>query len=82
MGSKDIVEIEVEASDRIVPESQVLTGPYRVSHPVPNAAPGNQVRNQSIDRGEVKDVRVGLFQAKPPVTRVIRCKPRKARVPI
>ena len=71
MGSKDIVEIEVEASDRIVPESQVLTGPDRLVIDFPNAVPGNQVRNQSIDRGEVKDVRVGLFQAKPPVTRVV-----------
>jgi hypothetical protein len=71
LGSKDIVEIEVEASDRIVPESQVLTGPDRLVVDFPNAVPGNQVRNQSIDRGEVKDVRVGLFQAKPPVTRVV-----------
>jgi hypothetical protein len=37
----------------------------------PNAVPGSQVRNQSIDRGDVKDVRVGLFQARPPVTRVV-----------
>ena len=71
LGSKDIVEIEVEASDRIVPESQVLTGPDRLVVDFPNAVPSNQVRNQSIDRGEVKDVRVGLFQAKPPVTRVV-----------
>ncbi len=71
LGSKDIVEIEVEASDRIIPESQVLTGPDRLVVDFPNAVPGNQVRNQSIDRGEVKDVRVGLFQAKPPVTRVV-----------
>ena len=71
LGSKDIVEIEVEASDRIIPESQVLTGPDRLVVDFPNAVPSNQVRNQSIDRGEVKDVRVGLFQAKPPVTRVV-----------
>jgi AMIN domain len=70
-GSKDIVEIEVEASDRIVPESRVLTGPDRLVVDFPNAVPGNQVRNQSIDRAEVKDVRVGLFQAKPPVTRLV-----------
>ena len=71
LGSKDTVEIEVEASDRIVPESQVLTGPDRLVIDFPNALPGNQVRSQSVDRGEVKDVRVGLFQAKPPVTRVV-----------
>jgi hypothetical protein len=71
MGSKDTVEIEVEASDRIVPETQVLTGPDRLVIDFPNAVPSNQVRNQSVDRGEVKDVRVGLFQSRPPVTRVV-----------
>jgi hypothetical protein len=71
LGNKDTVEIEVEASDRIVPETQMLTGPDRLVIDFPNAVPGNQVRSQSIDRGEVKDVRIGLFQAKPPVTRVV-----------
>lgn len=71
LGSKDIVEVEVEASDRIIPETQVLTGPDRLVVDFPNAVPGNQIRNQSIDRAEVKDVRVGLFQSKPPVTRVV-----------
>jgi AMIN domain len=71
LGSKDTVEIEVEASDRIVPETQVLTGPDRLVIDFPNAVPGNHVRSQSVDRGEVKDVRIGLFQAKPPVTRVV-----------
>ena len=71
LGNKDTVEIEVEASDRIVPETQVLTGPDRLVIDFPNAVPGDRVRSQSVDRGEVKDVRVGLFQAKPPVTRVV-----------
>ena len=71
LGSKDIVEVEVEASDRIIPETQVLSGPDRLVIDFPNAVPGGKIRNQSIDRGEVKDVRVGLFQAKPPVTRVV-----------
>ena len=71
LGSKDTVEIEVEASDRIVPETRVLTGPDRLVIDFPNAIPGTQVRNQSVDRGEVKDVRVGLFQSKPPVTRLV-----------
>jgi hypothetical protein len=71
LGSKDSVEIEVEASDRIVPQTRVLTGPDRLVVDFPNAVPGNQLRNQSVDRGEVKDVRIGLFQAKPPVTRLV-----------
>jgi len=71
LGSKDTVEIEVEASDRLVPQTRVLTGPDRLVVDFPNAVPSSQVTNQSIDRGDVKDVRVGLFQSKPPVTRVV-----------
>jgi len=71
LGSKDAVEIEVEASDRIVPQTQILTGPDRLVIDFPNSVPGNQLRSQSIDRGEVKDVRIGLFQSKPPVTRLV-----------
>ena len=71
LGSKNSVEIEVESSDRIVPETRVLTGPDRLVIDFPNAVPGSQVRNQSVDRGEVKNVRVGLWQAKPPITRLV-----------
>ena len=71
LGSKDAVEIEVEASERIIPQTQILSGPDRLVVDFPNAVPGDQVRSQSVYRGEVKDVRVGLFQKKPPVTRVV-----------
>ena len=71
LGSKNSVEIEVESSDRIVPQTQVLTGPDRLVVDFPNAVPTGQVRNQSVDRGEVKDVRVGLWQARPPITRLV-----------
>jgi AMIN domain len=71
LGAKDAVEIEVEATDRIVPQTRVLTGPDRLVVDFPNAVPGGGLRSQSVDRGEVKDVRVGLFQSRPPVTRVV-----------
>jgi hypothetical protein len=71
LGSKDTVEIEVESSDRIVPETRVLTGPDRLVIDFPNAIPSNQIRNQSIDRGDVKSVRVGLWQSRPPITRLV-----------
>ena len=71
LGRKDSVEIEVDASDRIIPESQVLTGPDRLVVDFPNAVPGNGLRSQSVNRGEVKSLRIGLFQSRPPVTRVV-----------
>src|SRR5882724_4032551 len=71
LGKNDSVEIEVEGSDRLTPQTQVLTGPDRLVIDFPNAVPGGAMRSQSVDRGEVKDVRFGLFQSKPPVTRVV-----------
>jgi hypothetical protein len=71
LGTKDIVEVEVQASDRIVPQTQVLSGPDRLVVDFPNAVPSGQLRSQSIDRADVKSLRVGLFQAKPPITRVV-----------
>jgi antitoxin (DNA-binding transcriptional repressor) of toxin-antitoxin stability system len=71
LGGKDAVEIEVQSSDKIVPETRVLTGPDRLVIDFPNAVPSSQLRSQSVDRGEVKSLRVGLFQSKPPITRVV-----------
>ena len=71
LGNRNPVEIEIEASDRLVPETQVLTGPDRLVVDFANAVPGAQLRNQILNRGEVKSVRVGLFTSKPPVTRVV-----------
>lgn len=71
LGSKNTVEIEIDASDRIVPQTQVLSGPDRLVLDFPNAIPGAQVRNQSVDRGEVKNLRVALFQKNPPIARVV-----------
>ena len=65
------VEIEIEASDRVIPQVNVLTGPDRLVVDFVNAVPGAQLRNQAVNRGEVKSLRVGLFSANPPVTRVV-----------
>ena len=65
------VEIEIEASDRIIPHTNVLTGPDRLVVDFVNAVPGAQLRNQTVSREEVKSLRVGLFSSNPPVTRVV-----------
>ncbi len=71
LGTNGAVEIEVETSDRVIPQTRVLTGPDRLVVDLPNAVPGPKVRSQSVYRGEVKDVRVGLFQSNPPITRIV-----------
>jgi hypothetical protein len=55
----------------MAPQAQMLTGPDRLVVDFPNAVPGNQLRSQSVNHGGVKDVRVGLFTANPPVTRIV-----------
>jgi len=71
LGTRNTVEIEIQANGRLAPQTRVLTGPDRLVIDFPNALPSTQARNQSVDRGEVRDVRVGLFQSRPPVTRVV-----------
>ena len=65
------VEIEIEASENVVPRTNVITNPDRLIVDFVNAVPGAQLRNQTVSRGEVKDLRVGLFSSDPPVTRVV-----------
>jgi hypothetical protein len=65
------VEIEIEASDRIIPHTNVLTGPDRLVVDFVGAVPSAQLRKQTVGRGEVKSLRVGLFSSNPPVTRIV-----------
>lgn len=69
--SRNQVEIEIEASDRIVPHINLLTSPDRLVVDFVNAVPGSLLRSQAVNREEVKSLRVGLFSADPPVTRVV-----------
>jgi hypothetical protein len=65
------LEIEIEGSERLQPLAQVLTGPDRLVVDLPNTTPGAQLHNQKLNGDEVKSVRVALFSANPPVTRVV-----------
>jgi hypothetical protein len=65
------VEIEVEASDRVIPQTNLLRNPDRLVVDFVNAVPGTGLHNQAVNRAEVKNLRVGLFSANPPVTRIV-----------
>src|SRR5215469_4222014 len=65
------VEFEINASQRVDPETRVLSRPDRLVIDFPNAVPGSELHNLSVDQGEVLDVRVGLFDKNPPVTRIV-----------
>lgn len=71
LGSGSSVEVEIIASQPLVPHAQMITGPDRLVIDLPNSTPASGLHNASSSRGEMKGVRVGLFQAHPPVTRVV-----------
>jgi AMIN domain-containing protein len=67
----NLVEIEIEASDRVVPQTNVLSNPDRLVVDFVNAVPGASLHNKAVNREEVKSLRVGLFSSNPPVTRIV-----------
>jgi hypothetical protein len=71
LGNRNPVEIEIEGSERLIPTARVLTGPDRLVVDFAQAVPGARLRNQALNRGEVKGVRVSLLSAKPAVTRIV-----------
>src|SRR6266849_11092636 len=71
LGSSNDAKVEITASQPVTPQTQVVTGPERLVIDFPNAVPGSDLRNVPVNRAEVKAVRVGLFTADPPVTRVV-----------
>jgi hypothetical protein len=71
LGAGNTLEVEVVASRPIQPQAQVITGPDRLILDFPNAVPDGKLRTVNVDRGELKQVRVGRFSSNPPVTRVV-----------
>src|SRR5262249_34907559 len=69
--SGELVEGGIQTSQRLDPEVQVLTGPDRIVVDFPGAVPGPGLRAVTVPRGLVRDVRTGLFETKPPITRVV-----------
>ena len=69
-GTQD-TELEIATDDLITPNVQVITGPDRLVIDFPNATPASTLRNLSVGSREVNGVRVALFSAAPPVTRVV-----------
>ena len=51
-------EIEIESTAPIVPQTNELTGPYRLLVDFVKATPSAALRGQAVNRAEVKDLRV------------------------
>jgi hypothetical protein len=71
LGSGPAIEIEIQASGAVTPQSQMITGPDRIIVDFPGALPAAELRTLNVNRGALKTIRAGLFSSNPPVTRVV-----------
>src|SRR5579884_3054684 len=71
LGSENGLQLEIRANIPVATESQVLTGPDRIVIDFLGALPGSTLRGFAVHQAGVRAVRVGLFAANPPRTRVV-----------
>ena len=71
LGAGQTVEVEITATQPVNPTAQEVKDPERLVLDFPDALPSTELRNVSVNRGDVKAVRVGLLTQNPPVTRVV-----------
>jgi hypothetical protein len=64
-------ELEIEATQPITPATQVVTNPDRLVIDIPNAVPGRSLHPILVNTAAVKSIRIGLFQANPPISRIV-----------
>ena len=69
-GGHDLT-VEITASTPITPRTQTATGPDRLIVDFPEALPNPELHKVLVNRGNLRDVRVGLFSLNPRVTRVV-----------
>ena len=71
LGSSAAIEVEIQTSGTVTPQSQMLAGPDRIVVDFPGALPGADLRAMVVNRGALKAIRAGLFAKDPSVTRVV-----------
>jgi hypothetical protein len=71
LGSGQAIEVEIQTSGPVKPQSQMIGGPDRIVIDFPGALPAPELRALNVNRGSLKGIRAGLFASNPPVTRVV-----------
>ena len=71
VSSQGPIQLQVQSSAGVVPQAQMISGPERLVIDVPQALPGSALRSLTLNRNQVKRIRVGLFSTSPPVTRIV-----------
>lgn len=67
----DDPDVTIMSSTPVIPIIQTVTDPERLIIEFPQALPSPDLHTIPVNRGSLKDVRVGLFSKNPPVTRVV-----------
>ena len=65
------IEVEIQTSAPVAPNTQAITEPDRIVVDFPGAQPAPQLRKLKVNRGTLKGVRSGLFFSNPPITRIV-----------
>jgi hypothetical protein len=65
------LQLRIQTSGRVTPQAQMVSSPERLVIDIPNAIPGTGLRGITVHGSEVNKVRVSLFTAKPPTTRIV-----------
>src|SRR5713101_7578809 len=69
--SGDTIEVEIQTSGSVAPNTQAITGPDRIVVDFPGAIPSAELRALQVNRGALKGIRSGLFFSNPPITRIV-----------
>jgi len=69
--SGDAIEVEIQTSGPISPNTQAIVGPDRIVVDFPGAVPSEALRALKVNRGVLKGVRSGLFFSNPPIARIV-----------
>jgi hypothetical protein len=65
------LQIQVQTTEGAVPQVQMVSSPERLVIDIPNTVPGASLHGLTVNRGDVRGVRVSQYSVRPPVTRVV-----------
>jgi AMIN domain-containing protein len=71
LGGGDQLALEIATSQPVTPQTQVVTGPDRLVLDFPESLPAESLRSFTVNQGNLKAIRIGLYSNNPPVTRIV-----------
>jgi hypothetical protein len=69
--SQNPFQIQIQTSQPASSQVQMVPNPERLVIDIPNSVPGPGLRRLAVNQGDVRGVRVSLYSAMPPITRVV-----------